>query len=231
MLQLYSRSLFLCECKVEESSIIPDQMHEQELVILFDDDSVKDHGSDVDLVYHHDEDWKNGEEYHIVHRYPYNIIERRHEFFSKRHTREVGIAEDYYYEDDDRLNRDMMWKILKCDNVFLEERPMHSEIQWKHAIQIYNSIKMESPRPILDSNMNGFNVPIEAKQSPGKGRGIFAAQTIRKGEVVWSTKRTARFDNVGDYIEFILILTQHLPAMCFNGPMYKMLVRMVSYLI
>jgi hypothetical protein len=206
-------------------------MHEQELVILFDDDSVKDHGSDVDLVYHHDEDWKNGEEYHIVHRYPYNIIERRHEFFSKRHTREVGIAEDYYYEDDDRLNRDMMWKILKCDNVFLEERPMHSEIQWKHAIQIYNSIKMESPRPILDSNMNGFNVPIEAKQSPGKGRGIFAAQTIRKGEVVWSTKRTARFDNVGDYIEFILILTQHLPAMCFNGPMYKMLVRMVSYLI
>ena len=107
------------------------------------------------------------------------------------------------YEDDNRLNKDMMWNILKCDDLFSEERPIHSEMQWKQAIDIYSSITMES-RP--DSRTNGFKVLVEAKQSPGKGRGIFAAQTIRKGEIVWSTKRTARFDNAGDFIEFIFQL-------------------------
>mmetsp|Transcript_988 Transcript_988/g.1740 ORF Transcript_988/g.1740 Transcript_988/m.1740 type:complete len:266 (-) Transcript_988:833-1630(-) len=108
------------------------------------------------------------------------------------------------YEDDNRLNRDIIWNILKCDDLFLKERPIHSEMEWTRAIDIYSSITKESP--MLNSSKNGFNVLVEAKQSPGKGRGIFAGQTIRKGEIVWSTKRTARFDNAGDYIEFLFEL-------------------------
>jgi Proteins containing SET domain len=119
---------------------------------------------------------------------------------------DAGEYADEREDNGGRLNVNMMWSALKCDHIFLEERPIHSEIEWKRAIEIYNDIMNEGSQKLEFSGVKGFRVLVEAKQSPGKGRGIFAAQTIRKGEIVWTSKRTARFDNAVDYIEFIFEL-------------------------
>ena len=52
----------------------------------------------------------------------------------------------------------------------------------------------------------GFAVPVQARQSPGKGRGVFATQTIAKGSLVWSNVLTARFPDGPSYQRFILQL-------------------------
>ena len=61
----------------------------------------------------------------------------------------------------------------------------------------------------------GFSVMVEAKQSPGKGRGIFAAQGIKKGELIWSPKHTVSFDANGiEYKQFLMSLD---PAFVCNA--------------
>jgi hypothetical protein len=94
-----------------------------------------------------------------------------------------------------------IWYEMGCEEVFSSERPIHSQQEWKQAIKIYESIVQDSK---LDPVNNGFSVGFEAKQADKfKGRGVYATQPIKKGDLVWSTKRTARFDNGDDYKLFL----------------------------
>ena len=105
--------------------------------------------------------------------------------------------------DDSWRTVDAIWDTLGCPHMFSTERPIHSQQRWNQAIDIYHSI-IEDSHP--DPRKNGFSVGVEAKQTQGKGRGIYATHPIKKGELVWSSKRTARFDDANDYRQFLSML-------------------------
>ena len=105
--------------------------------------------------------------------------------------------------DQDKLSA--IWDIFGCSHIFLTERPIHSEQKWIQAIDIYRAIIEDS---YLDPVKNGFRVGIEPKQTQyHEGRGIYATHPIKKGELVWSSKGTARFNNDDDYSQFLSMLS------------------------
>ena len=100
-----------------------------------------------------------------------------------------------------------MWEELDCEDIFEYERPIHSLQTWESAREFYREIVGEESTITSDAS-NGFFVPVEAKQAPPKGRGIFAQKDISVGELVWSTQKTARFEHASDYCEFIFGLEE-----------------------
>jgi len=110
-----------------------------------------------------------------------------------------------------------MWKDLKCDRIFKRERPVHSQTKWINARTLYRIIVgHDSSIGAIDQvNVDavvpsGFSVPVEAKQSPPKGRGLFALSDIPAGSLIWSTKKTARFRTGQSYRQFIYGLEEAL---------------------
>ena len=115
-----------------------------------------------------------------------------------------------------------LWFNLGCEELFQSPRPLHSQSDWVNARNIYKSIvKDESTLPNDndgDDNDNdsdggnshsGFEVKVVAKQSPGKGRGIYAVEDIKEGDLIYSSKQTARFSSGAHYREFLLALQPH----------------------
>ena len=122
--------------------------------------------------------------------------EERVEWIKQGDNNEVYYSNDWEVWD--------MWENLDCDEIFESERPIHSHSTWNHARTLYRDIVgEESSIGETDDEPNGFSVPAEAKQSPPKGRGIFALRDITAGELIWSTKKTARFQDGPSYRKFI----------------------------
>ena len=100
-----------------------------------------------------------------------------------------------------------LWFHLGCNELFKNPRPIHPQSVWEHARALYKSLaaKEDSMNSTLpDHELNGFSVDFEARQSPGKGRGIYATKDIQEGQLVYQSKQTARFDNGPVYRKFIL---------------------------
>lgn len=91
---------------------------------------------------------------------------------------------------------------LDCDRIFRSERPVHSQNVWENSRELYKAI-VGKDSSITDNLRDGFLIPVQAKQAPPKGRGIFAARDIFEGELIWSTKKTARFKDGPSYRKFI----------------------------
>ena len=118
--------------------------------------------------------------------------------------REKVEREKVEYSDDWHVSD--MWESLKCDHIFESERPIHSQTDWLFSRSLYRSIVGSSQSSIGSSDgdvKNGFQYEIEAKQAPPKGRGIFALEDIKKGTLIWSTAKTARFRDGPSYRKFI----------------------------
>ena len=101
-----------------------------------------------------------------------------------------------------------MWRDLGCGRIFKRERPVHSQVAWLNARALYRSVVGDESsigRSAQDDvdHPNGFAVKVEAKQAGHKGRGVFAAQDISRGSLVWSTRKTARFRTGAQYRKFI----------------------------
>jgi hypothetical protein len=104
-----------------------------------------------------------------------------------------------------------IWKGLGCRSVFAAgPRPIHSTSDWIQARQAYvdvltsssSSQKITIPNPVVASS--GFAVPVEARQTESIGRGIFVTDTpVKKGQKVWSTVQTARFEKGDDFRRFL----------------------------
>merc|ERR1712157_529342 len=92
---------------------------------------------------------------------------------------------------------------LKCDILYQKPRPIPSREQFEEAVRLYNSMTDEKSLH-LDASTSGLVVELEVKQVEGKGRGIFAARDITKGEVPWTTSSAAMFYEAEDYRRFIL---------------------------
>jgi hypothetical protein len=65
---------------------------------------------------------------------------------------------------------------------------------------------------------DGFVISTEAKQAPGKGRGIFAAEDIPRGQLIWSANQTASFDSGEDFESFLdlLVLDEACDALLWS---------------
>jgi len=91
---------------------------------------------------------------------------------------------------------------LGCEEKFYggSQRPMPTQKMWKEAIEGYHALVTDRE---MDHLNDGFSVDIRAEQAQRKGRGIFANQPIKKGQLIWSTKRSARFEHGSQYRKFI----------------------------
>lgn len=121
---------------------------------------------------------------------------------SKAEEKDDVMSIDSYYG---------LWDHYNCDNFFEGITPIPPAEAWTSGREVYRSmfaykdISREPDAPIPDDSPNGFSVSVEVKQSPGKGRGIFAAQDIQKGEMIWSSKNSLLFNENGvEYKKFLM---------------------------
>jgi len=84
-------------------------------------------------------------------------------------------------------------------------RPVHDDATWKIFRDTYYSVVGEELSTIGDrfSTDNAFRFKISARQSPGKGRGIFAEEEIPEGEILYNFSRTAQFQTGDAYRKFL----------------------------
>jgi len=84
-------------------------------------------------------------------------------------------------------------------------RPVHDDATWKIFRETYYSVVGEKLSTIGDrlSTDNAFRFQISARQSPGKGRGIFAEEEIPEGEILYDFSRTAQFQTGDAFRKFL----------------------------
>ncbi|KAL7541192.1 hypothetical protein ACHAXR_010705 [Thalassiosira sp. AJA248-18] len=85
----------------------------------------------------------------------------------------LHLGERLTYSDEWTLEN--MWKVLNCDEIFEGERPVHSQTVWDNSRALYKGI-VGKYSSITDNARNGFDVPVEVKQAPPKGRGGIASR-------------------------------------------------------
>lgn len=93
-----------------------------------------------------------------------------------------------------------------------DERPIHDQKTWQYLRQTYHDIVGAEKSTIGPPNraFNGFAVPYYVDQSPGRGRGLFAARDIPKGSLIWTASRTAEFEDAETYRNFLLTIPADL---------------------
>lgn len=111
------------------------------------------------------------------------------------------------FSDDWTLND--IWEDLECDSFLQHKRPIHPPEFWSNARSIYRRTVGPNVSSIGGTDeddihrSHGFSVPIKVKQTPDKGRSIFADAKISAGSLVWSNTNTALFHNAPLYREFL----------------------------
>ncbi|KAL7546854.1 hypothetical protein ACHAWF_010180 [Thalassiosira exigua] len=100
---------------------------------------------------------------------------------------------------------------LGCDKIFKRSRPITSQDAWTNARNLYKSIVgNDSTMDVLYKEHaglpNGFEVPIEVREAPPKGRGLFALEDIKAGTRIWSAQKTARFRTGESFRAFVFRL-------------------------
>ncbi len=110
------------------------------------------------------------------------------------------------------LSRDEIMKDLECD--YQQEREIHDPDVWIGMREAYISVvgkdqatvELDTPRTFDTA----FQVPFEVRQSPGKGRGLFALRDISKGMIMYDFSQSAQFRNQVEFKEFLRIIKPDL---------------------
>ena len=103
-------------------------------------------------------------------------------------------------------------KFLKCkwDAV----RPAHDEATWIGMREAYIAVLGTKKATVeLDSRRTfytAFQKEFEVRQSPGKGRGLFAMEDVKKGEVLYDFSQSGQFSKGSQFAEFLRILQPEL---------------------
>jgi hypothetical protein len=103
------------------------------------------------------------------------------------------------------------WTHYKCNDpsVWTMPRPLYSQDMWMRLRQAYVEIvgSTDSSIGTEATALDGFAISAEVKQAPGKGRGLFAAEDIPRGQLIWmSSKQTATFESGEDFKNFLDLL-------------------------
>mmetsp|Transcript_18066 Transcript_18066/g.26497 ORF Transcript_18066/g.26497 Transcript_18066/m.26497 type:complete len:249 (-) Transcript_18066:131-877(-) len=105
-----------------------------------------------------------------------------------------------------------MWELFGCDEIFASARPVHNQSTWMLMRGVYHGVVGPNASSISPlSYESGFPPPIEAKQAGPKGRGVFAAGTVKKGDMVWTAKRNrAKWGDGPSYRKFLISIPTDL---------------------
>jgi hypothetical protein len=116
----------------------------------------------------------------------------------------VGDEELEWWESD-HWTLGTLWNHFDCETVFESERQIPSTVTWMQMRQAYVNVVGSSKSAFGEPReVDGFFAPIEVRQSPGKGRGVFAAEDIPRGHHIWSgTVQRAKFDSGLDFMKFL----------------------------
>jgi hypothetical protein len=99
-----------------------------------------------------------------------------------------------------------LWAHFDFEKNWVHPRPIYTIETWRTLRQAYldtvGSRKSSIPS-LEDDESSSFSVAVNVQYAAEKGRGIFAAQDIPRGQHIWSSKQTALFDNREDYKAFL----------------------------
>mmetsp|Transcript_3262 Transcript_3262/g.4399 ORF Transcript_3262/g.4399 Transcript_3262/m.4399 type:complete len:337 (-) Transcript_3262:258-1268(-) len=113
-------------------------------------------------------------------------------------------AEQYRYSSHKMQNE------LGCyDDETRLHRPVYDSTTYTILRQAYENVvggEHSTIGDVFDVEHTGFRVPYIAKESPGKGRGIFAAADIPKGTVVYDFARSAQFWDDKQYRAYLRLI-------------------------
>lgn len=113
------------------------------------------------------------------------------------------IMSDTWWEDD--WSRDDLKSYWNCASYMRDTvLPIHNETAWWSLRQIYRDIvgvERSTIEPL--SHESGFFRRVELKHFEGKGRGVVAKERIEKGQLVWSDRQTACFQDGSLYRKFL----------------------------
>ena len=99
---------------------------------------------------------------------------------------------------------DDIWNKIDCPAIFFKPRPIHNESTWKLLREAYQNIVGSESTLNLTNPDSGFNVNFNVQQSKTKGRAVYAAEPVKKGELIWTaTRQSARFKDGASYKEFL----------------------------
>ena len=115
-----------------------------------------------------------------------------------------------------------MWDRLDCDDLSEEEhRPAHNEWTWMLLRGAYiGSMSDEVEMKAYDENRlygNGFRPgSVEVRVDDEKGRGVYAKELFKEGELVWEGLFTACFANGMAYRRFLRSIPHDLACDVFQ---------------
>jgi hypothetical protein len=110
-----------------------------------------------------------------------------------------------------------IWEEYDCDAVVEDERPVHDKSTWMMLRTVYHSIVGASRATIPLSARHGFVVAHKVKYSEGRGRGVFAEEDIKKGQLVYSgEQQVAEFTSGSDYRRFLQSIPKDLACGRYN---------------
>ena len=107
-------------------------------------------------------------------------------------------------------DRNQLYKHLQCNEVFATDQAIPDESAWLLMRQIYTEVVGKEQSTLASTPDDGFDVKILGKQSPGKGRGLFADEFIPKGKLVWTGRQKAWFPDAVSYRKYALALPREL---------------------
>jgi hypothetical protein len=123
---------------------------------------------------------------------------------------DASSSSSAWWEQDDWTFPDL-WGHFECPQHYIQPRPAYNPEVWKTLRQSYIDFVGKEKSTIIiqgdDGDDDGFFVDVRVRQSPGKGRGVFAAHGIQKGQHIWTgTKNMALLNNAEDYKRFLAFI-------------------------
>ena len=131
-------------------------------------------------------------------------------------TRGVVGDEELEWWKEDHWTYESLWEHFDCFTLLQSERLIPSIESWMKLRQAYVNVVGSDHSSIGEpSEVDGFFAPVEARQSPGKGRGLFATEDIPRGQHIWSGSiQGAKFDNGLDFMKFLDLISDEDGAIC-----------------
>lgn len=103
----------------------------------------------------------------------------------------------------DDATKDGIWAEYDCDS-FIKDRPIYNESTWMMLRNVYHDTMgpLDSSIPLVAKT--GFAVDHYIAHTDGKGRGVFTAQHIKKGQLVYAwVLHVAEFKTGPQYRRFL----------------------------
>jgi hypothetical protein len=132
-----------------------------------------------------------------------------------KHTTNNKITDNDIPNEYWTLTKDELADWLECEQYYKAGRPVHSQADWVTLRNAYrNVVGPEHSSLLPNDDLDGFGtVPVHAKMSDEKGRGVYALDTIPQGTLVWTSRhQSAQFTTGLQFRKFLASIS--VPMAC-----------------